>query len=137
MKKLVLFLCIALLASCASRQKLIVGSWKFKDMKPEAELDSAALAFVTMAADQMKTNLTTTMEADSSYTIMQLKEQRAIRGRWWFSADKKTLFTNTDLGYNQYKVLTLTKKELVYETKDNSGRLFKMILVPLTTAGSK
>jgi hypothetical protein len=68
---------------------------------------------------------------------MQLKEQRAIRGKWWFSADKKNLFTNTDLGLNKYKVLKLTKNELVYEVLDNNGHLFKMMFTAITTAGSK
>jgi|GEM_PF-3559061 hypothetical protein len=137
MKNWILFIVIALLASCAPRQKLIVGSWKFKDMKIESNLDSANLAFVSMAGNQMKTNISIKMEADSTYTIMQLKEQRAIRGKWWFSADKKNLFTNTDLGLNKYKVLKLTKNELVYEVLDNNGHLFKMMFTAITTAGSK
>jgi len=126
-----LFVLIVLLAGCVAREKLVVRSWKFSDLKIESNLDSANMAFATMAGDQMKANISVKMEADSTYTITQLKEQRATRGKWWFSADKKTLFTNTDLGLNKYKVLKLTKNELVYETKDNNNHLYKMTFVAI------
>ena len=139
MKNLFLFIVIGLLASCVARQKLVTGSWKFKDISIESDhKDSASLAFINMAAQQMKANINLTMEADSTYTIMQLKERTATRGKWWLSADKKSLFTQTDLGLNQYKILKLTKGQLVYEVKDPvSGQLMKMSCVALPTAGSK
>jgi len=137
MRNWVLFIVVALLASCAPRQKLITGSWKFNDITPESIKDSSSMAFINTATEQMKANLNLTLEADSTYTIMQLKERTAVRGKWWLSADKKSLFTQTDLGLTKYKILKLTKTQLVYETKDPvSGMLMKMSCVNLT-AGSK
>ena len=98
MKNLFLVLVIASLSSCVSREKLIVKSWKLDDMQLESSRDSAELAFINTAAASMRTNITMRMEADSTYTIMQLQEQKATRGKWWFSADKKRLYTKTDLG---------------------------------------
>ena len=137
MRYLVLFIAISLLASCASREKLIARAWKFKDWQFENVTDSASLAFGQKVREQMKTNIDFSMDADSTYTIWQLKNMEAVRGNWWFSADKKQLFTKTDMGLTQSKVLTLTKKLLVFETKDPSGQMIKMTCVAKAPAGSK
>jgi hypothetical protein len=137
MRNRILLIVIVLLGSCAPRQKLLTGSWKFKDITNESVTDSASMVFINAATEQMRANLNITMEADSTYTIMQLKEKTATRGKWWLSADKKSLFTQTDLGLTKYRILKLTKTQLVYETKDPvSGQLMKMTCVNLT-AGSK
>ena len=138
MKRIALFIMIGCLASCAPREKLITRAWKFKDVDfGNNTTDSAALAFYDNARYQMKTNLDFTMEADSTYTIMQLRERRATRGKWWFSADKKKLYTKTELGLTECKVVKLTKKSLVYETKDPSGKNIRMFCVAKEPAGSK
>lgn len=127
MRNLILFVVIGMLASCVAREKLVVNSWKFNGVELENDRDSTRQAFAAMASAQMKANINIKMDADSSYTIMQLKEGTALHGKWWFSADKKVLFTKTDVGLNQYKILTLTKNKLVYEVKDaSSGQLLKM-----------
>jgi hypothetical protein len=130
MRYLVIFLVVCGLAACAPREKLISRGWKIVDVDMGPAKDSAALAFQEMAREQMRTNLLFEMEMDSSYVIRQLKEGTAIRGKWWFSADKKDLFTKNYLAFQQSKVLKLTKKTLVFETKDASGNMVKMICVP-------
>lgn len=133
-----MFVIICFLASCAPREKLISRAWKFKDVEfGNKTSDSTTLAFYDNARYQMKTNLDFTMEADSTYTIMQLKERRAIRGKWWFSADKKKMYTQTELGLTECKVIKLTKKALVYETTEPSGKTVTMICVAKEPAGSK
>lgn len=99
--------------------------------------DSSAVAFHEMARQQMLTNILVSMESDSSYAIRQLKEGRVIRGKWWFSADKKQLFFSTDLGLTQAEVLKLTSKQLVYRAKDPSGQPVTMWFVPTEPKGSK
>ena len=130
MRYLVLFFVVCGLAACAPREKLISRGWKVDDVDMGPAKDSAALAFQEMAREQMRTNLLFELEMDSSYVIRQLKEGTAIRGKWWFSADKKELFTKNELAFQQSKVLKLTKKTLVFETKDAAGGMVKMICVP-------
>ncbi len=137
MKKVVFFAAIALLASCAPREKLIMRGWKFSDVDLGSAKDSASQAFAAMAGNQMKANIQLEMLSDSTYNIRQLKEGEVIRGKWWFSADKKHLFTKTDLAYTDYKVVKLTSKILVIETSDKSGRIIKMVCVPMASPGSK
>ena len=137
MRNTCLFALICLLACCAPREKLVARNWKIKDVEFETVNDSAAIAFANMARQQMKSNINITMGADSSYTIWQLKDMTATRGKWWFSADKKQLYTKTDLGITEMKVLKLTKKDLVFESKDPSGKTIKMICVAKGPEGSK
>ncbi len=132
-----LFVVIGLLASCTSPEKLITRAWKFKDWQFENVTDSASVAFGQQVREQMKTNIDFSMEADSTYTIWQLKSMEPVRGKWWFSADKKQLFTKTDMGLTQSKVLNLTKNLLVFETKDPSGKMIKMTCVAKPAKGSK
>ncbi len=138
MRNLFLFVVIALLSSCISREKLIVKSWKFDGMELLSSRDSAEVAFIQKASDQMKADITIRLEADSTYTIMQVKEQRAIRGKWWFSIDKKRLYTLTDLGLTESKVLKLTKSKLVYEAMSpGTNQVVKMTCVSIEPPGSK
>ena len=139
MRNVVLFtVVLMLLASCVSREKLIARSWKFSGMELENNTDSTALSFANTISEQWKANLNIELGADSSYTILQLKEGTAVHGRWWLSADKKVLFTKTDLGLNQYNVLLLTKNKLDYEMKDPvSGQLFKVSCIAIVHRGSK
>ena len=130
MRYLVLFLVVCGLAACAPRERLISRGWKIDDVDMGPAKDSAALAFQEMARQQMKTNLLFELHADSSYVIRQLKEGTAIRGKWWFSADKKQLFTKNELAFQQNNVIKLTKKTLIFETKDASGNMVKTICVP-------
>jgi len=132
MRNLILFVAIVgLLASCAPREKLIAHGWQFKDVVLEPEKDSVAAAFQVKIHDQMINNLLISMESDSGYTIRQLAEGKAIRGKWWFSPDKKEFYTKTDLGLNTYKIIKLTKNVLVYETTDpSSHKKGRMICVP-------
>ena len=122
---------VGLLASCAPREKLIAHGWKFKDVQIERDKDSTTQALQEKMQAQMVSNLLISMESDSGYTIRQLSEGNAIRGKWWFSADKKELNTKTDLGLNTYKIDKLTKKVLVYETVDpTSHKKAKIVCVP-------
>ena len=132
MRNIFLFIAVVtLLASCAPREKLIAHGWQFKDVHIEPDKDSTTQALQQKMEAQMVTNLLISMGSDSGYTIRQLKEGNAIRGKWWFSADKKELYTKTDLGLNTYKIDKLTKKVLVYETVDpTSHKKAKIICVP-------
>jgi hypothetical protein len=137
MRNICVFAIVVLLASCAPREKLICRSWKFKDVEFPATQDSASAAFTAMARQQMLSNINFTMETDSTYTIWQLKGMIPTRGKWWFSADKKQLFTETDLGLTPSKVIKLTKSSLVFESKDPSGKPVRLICVAIGPEGSK
>jgi len=132
MQNLTLFIAIVgLLASCTPREKLIAHGWQFKDVKIERDRDSTTQALQQKMEAQMVANLLISMQADSSYTIRQLKEGKAIRGKWWLSADKKQFYTKTDLGLTTYKIDKLTQKVLVYETIDpTSHKKARIICVP-------
>ena len=127
----------AALASCVSKEKLVARGWKFKDANLGVAKDSANGAFLEMARQQMITNLTISMDMDSSYSIRQLKEGAVIRGKWWFSADKKHIFFKTDHGLNQADILMLNSKTLVYTITDKAGQVAKMTFVPTEPKGSK
>ena len=128
---------VVILASCAPREKLITGTWKIKDVDFVTAKDSLSRDFAAKVKDQFLNNINLTLEADSTYTIMQLKGMIPTRGKWWFSADKKILVTKTDLGLTESKVIRLTKNSLVFESKDPSGNNIKMYCVPKAPAGSK
>jgi hypothetical protein len=127
------FIILSLFASCNTPEKLISCTWKIKDVVMTKDGRPVTDVIQGLIKQQMIENTKLIVgRKDSSYTILQIKENNATPGKWWFSKDKKELFTHNETNDIDAKIIELKKESLIMESKTADGKVIRLVCVPAT-----
>ena len=129
MKKLFPIVLI-LFAACISPQKALMQTWKIEDIVFLDSLNTFTIEQKTTLTNNLKNDIQFSFLADSVYRVKG-KEQ-AVDGKWWFSADKKTLFTTNPQGTIESKIYELKKIKFRFESQGDKNQSFVFICSPVT-----
>src|ERR1700751_3138255 len=92
MKPVIVFAClILLLASCATPEKLISRKWTVVEASVNDSLNPLSQMQKEILNTALTKNVFFTMKPDSTYIVQSNKQ--IVTGKWWFSANKKTVYT--------------------------------------------
>ena len=80
---------------------------------------------------KLKNDIQFSFLSDSAYQVLSGSE--VINGRWWFSADKKTLFTTTQQKTVESKIYELKKKGFRFESAGDLNQSFLFTCSPIVT----
>jgi hypothetical protein len=131
MKKIIPLLIIAALASCSSPVKLLSKTWKITDLTFDADKNSFNSRQQAEIRQQLLHETDFTFKPDSSYIVH--KKDETVNGKWWFSSDKKTLYTtNQTMGLIDSKIIKLNGKTLAFETVNKNGQKMIFTCLPVT-----
>ena len=130
MRKLIpLLLCI--LAACASPQKVLMRTWKIDDIVFIDTLNPYPAKEKQMLTNKLKKTVQFTFLSDSAFQVRSGDE--VVNGKWWLSADKKSLFTTTgDKGLVEAKIYEVKKSLFKFETASGINQTFIFSCSPVT-----
>lgn len=131
MQRLLVFVLLTGLTACSSPEKLLCGHWQANEVK-----FTARSQYNLPEQNQMRYTITreTTFQFKRD-SVYELTTQGTLRqGKWWFSADKKTLFTVLDGDTSRTLVTTLNKKVFAFDPQSDAGEIESIICYPSTTA---
>src|SRR5687768_2585561 len=129
MQKLIPLL-LVFLAACMSPQKALMRTWKIDDVVFLDSLNTLPEQHKTMLTYNLKKNLQFTFLPDSAYQVRSPDE--TVNGKWWMSADKKSLFTITQQGTVQSKIYELKKGSFQFESVGDLNQSFLFTCSPVT-----
>jgi hypothetical protein len=129
MKKLTPLLLI-FLAACLSPQKTLLKTWKIDDVVFLDSLNTLGEQQKKMLTYNLKKNLEFTFLPDSVYQVKSGAE--IVNGKWWLSADKKSMFTTTAQGTVQSKIYELKKGIFKFESAGDLNQSFLFTCSPTT-----
>ncbi len=120
------------LAACSTPQKAILQTWKITDVQFLDSLNTLSEKQKDIITSKLKNDIQFTFLADSAYQILSGTE--VINGKWWFSADKKTLFTTTKENTVSSKIYELKKKGFKFESAgEDMNQSFLFTCIPFVT----
>ena len=131
MKYFPAILLLLFLATCSSPQKILMRTWKIDNVDFLDTLNTLSQQQKMMATQELTKNLHFTFLPDSMYQVTSKNE--VINGKWWMSADKKTMFTSTKQGDAQSKVIELKKKKFKFESAGEMNQTFRFYCTPAPT----
>lgn len=119
-----------MLGACVTPQKAVMQTWKITDVVFLDSLNTLPEPQKKMLTNNLLTNVQFSFLADSIYKVKSGSEQ--VNGKWWLSADKKTLFTTTPMGTVESKVHELKKKSFKFESNGELNQAFLFTCAPVT-----
>ncbi len=131
MKYLVMVCSLFFLAACSVPQKAILQTWKITDVQFLDSLNTLPEKQKSIIASKLKNDIQFSFLADSAYQVISGSE--VINGRWWFSVDKKTLFTTTQQKIVESKIYELKKKGFKFESAGDMYQSFLFTCIPAIT----
>ena len=129
--KYIYVILLPFLMSCTSQHKLIMQTWKITDVVFLDSLNTISTPQKTMMANELKKSIQFTFLADSAYQVKSGNDM--INGRWWFSKDKKSLFTTTQEGTVESKIHELKKANFKFESMSELNQSFLFTCSPVST----
>lgn len=131
MKYIFIISVLFFLASCSTPQKAILQTWKITDVQFMDTLNTLPEKQKDIIATKLKNDIQFAFLPDSVYQVVSGTE--VINGKWWFSADKKTLFTNAKEKTISSKIYELKKKGFKFESEGDMNQSFLFTCIPLVT----
>lgn len=125
---LILFLPF-LIASCSTPEKMLQRAWKVNDVALIDSSNNLTQMQKEVLSNALRHDVIFSFGADSVYKVSSGGRPSAD-GKWYLSADKKTLFTTTREMKVESKILGLTKYYLEFQSKDNNDRYMKFSCSP-------
>ena len=120
------------LAACSTPQKAILQTWKITDVQFIDSLNTLPEKQKDIITSKLKKDIQFAFLPDSVYQVVSSTE--VINGKWWFSADKKTLFTTAKEKTISSKIYELKKKGFKFEsTGEDINQSFLFTCSPLVT----
>jgi|ERR1043165_4434122 hypothetical protein len=110
---------IALLASCATTEKMLMRQWKVVDVQIVDSLGSLTPTQLEALTRTMKQDLVFNVGPDSAYHVAIGKN--TVAGKWWLSPDKKTFYTTDGKEVVPGKMISLSKTGFEYEMDATGG----------------
>ncbi|HRG89431.1 MAG TPA: hypothetical protein PLW44_10455 [Chitinophagales bacterium] len=89
-KASILFMFCWLLSSCTSTEKLLCRTWRVDDVQFLPSATPMNDKMNELLAENMKTKLTFTFQADSVYKVNN--NGKETTSKWWFAKDKKSFY---------------------------------------------
>lgn len=123
MKFVVPALLLCFIAACSSPQKLLQQEWKIDDVQFIDSLNTYTAEQKGNISQSLKTSFGIRFKPDSVYVATHLN--KTITGKWWFSKNGKTLYTNNILdGTIVSKIHELSKDRLEFETTNSEKQTY-------------
>ena len=119
------------LTACSTPQKAILQTWKINDVQFLDSLNTLPEMQKDIITLKLKKDIQFSFLPDSVFQVLSGSEIR--NGRWWFSADKKTLFTSTQQKTIESKIYELKKKSFRFESAGDINQSFLFTCSPLVT----
>ncbi len=124
---------LLVLTACVSPKKALMQSWKIDDVVFLDSLNTMTPEQKMILTRNLKNDIRFEFLADSVYRVTTSEE--TVKGKWWFSKDKKVLFTVNEQGTIESKIHELKKDKLRFESSSEHDQSFIFTCSPVT--GSK
>ena len=131
MKYLFAAITIFFLGACTSPKKALMQTWRITNVVFLDSLNTVTQKQKDLFTYKLMGDVQFTFLKDSAYQVHNGSE--VVNGKWWFSGNKKMLFTTTPQVTVQSKIYQLDMKGFKFESAGDLGPDIVFTCVPAAT----